>query len=150
MIDELGRILVNVCTMVPGGVVCFLPSYQYEALVYKHLQDHHVLDRIANKKKVFRESRTSSQVEHMLADYSQCIRLTSNSAGGCTGAILFAVVGGKMSEGINFSDELGRCVVMVGLPYANSHSPELKEKMDYLDRTQRKSEDGSLASKVYY
>lgn len=28
-LDELGRLMTNVCKLVPGGVVCFLPSYGY-------------------------------------------------------------------------------------------------------------------------
>lgn len=56
------------------------------------------------------------------------------TAAGPRGAILFCVVGGKMSEGINFSDDLARCVVIAGLPYPNPSDPELKERMAYLDR----------------
>ena len=39
-----------------------------------------------------------------------------------------------MSEGINFSDEMGRCVLVVGLPYPNPHNLEVKEKIKYLER----------------
>ncbi|CAH1268165.1 DDX11 [Branchiostoma lanceolatum] len=135
---ELGRVLVNLCNLVPAGVCIFFPSYEYERQVYKFFEDSGVLKRLAVRKQVFREPKKASQVDQVLSDYSKCIQ-RSNTLG-CkamplTGALLFSVVGGKMSEGINFSDDLGRCVVMIGLPYPNIKSPELKEKMDYLDAT---------------
>ncbi|KAM8751701.1 ATP-dependent DNA helicase DDX11 isoform 1-T1 [Acanthopagrus schlegelii] len=135
MMDETGRILSNICNVVPGGVVCFFPSYEYSRRIISHWEASGALTRLANKKKIFQEPKKANQVEQVLSEFSRCIqRCAADSSSTLTGALLFSVVGGKMSEGINFSDDLGRCVVMVGMPYPNIKSPELQEKMSYLDK----------------
>uniref|UniRef100_A0A671KGY9 ATP-dependent DNA helicase DDX11 n=1 Tax=Sinocyclocheilus anshuiensis TaxID=1608454 RepID=A0A671KGY9_9TELE len=130
MMEETGRVLSNLCNIVPGGVVCFFPSYEYEKRILGHWESTSILQRLQSKKKIFQEPKKASQVERVLSDYSKCIQVCY----GQTGALLFSVVGGKMSEGINFSDDLGRCIVTVGMPYPNIKSPELQEKMAYLDK----------------
>jgi len=142
-IDELGRALFNIVTMVPCGVVVFLPSYDYEQTVVKRLTSTGQLSKIESKKKIFREPKGTADLDKVLAEYATSVRLSG-------GALLLAVVGGKMSEGINFSDGLGRAVVMVGLPYPNLHSPELKEKMSFLNRTVAPDKEGKQAGQVHY
>ncbi|XP_053423578.1 ATP-dependent DNA helicase DDX11 isoform X3 [Nycticebus coucang] len=136
MMDEAGRILFCLCNVIPGGVVCFFPSYEYQRQVHAYWEKSGVLCRLASRKKIFQEPKSTNQVEQVLTDYSKCIKNCGQVRGKMvTGALLLSVVGGKMSEGINFSDNLGRCVVMVGMPYPNIRSPELQEKMAYLDQT---------------
>ncbi|XP_067856041.1 ATP-dependent DNA helicase DDX11 [Heptranchias perlo] len=147
LLDECGRVLANLCKVVPGGIVCFFPSYEYEKHVYTHWEKTGVLAQLEAKKKIFQEPKKTSQVEQVLSEYSRCIQHSSRSPGPVTGALLLSVVGGKMSEGINFSDDLGRCVVMVGMPFPNINSPELQEKMAYLDKTMTKT-DGRSPGKV--
>lgn len=50
-------------------------------------------------------------------------------------------MGAKLSEGLNFADELARAVVLVGIPYPNLASPELKERMKYVSRRMEKLHD---------
>ena len=56
-----------------------------------------------------------------------------------------------MSEGINFSDELARCVCIIGMPYPNIGSSEMIEKMRYLDSMKIKSAtSGDNTGRAYY
>jgi chromosome transmission fidelity protein 1 len=168
LIDELGQCLYNLCSIVPGGVVCFFPSYDYEKVVYKKWEESGLLDRLLKKKQIFREPKMVSQVQMILSRYAESIRNSNtitktntatettlsnevSTATTTTGGVLLCVVGGKLSEGINFSDDLGRCVVMVGLPYPNKKSPELAEKLAYLDATlPRDPTSGRLPSQLHY
>ena len=265
MIAELGRAIVNLSSLIPSGLVVFMPSYDYlrtalaiwskaptqqqqlhstsqvggggggggggiaqPLLTYQQQMDVQnfksssssiaqtaaqqqqqqqslpgaslpaapvgsVLAMLQKKKRVFAEPKSSSDVEAILRAYTLAIRSPSSSSsssssssrppsrsdtpirddggfslldeesdvnhndhvdydnarllmnsstiptggstgGGGGGALLFCVVGGKMSEGINFSDDLARGVAVVGLPYPNPSDPELVERMAYLDR----------------
>lgn len=135
MIDELGRAMLNLCTVVPDGVVVFFPSYTYLDTVITRWQTasassgSSAWDRLGKKKVTFRESKDPRKAGEgdVLKKYGEAI-----AAG--KGGLLLSVVGGKMSEGINFSDRLGRCVVIVGLPFPNIMSGEWKAKLGYIER----------------
>ncbi|XP_055952306.1 ATP-dependent DNA helicase DDX11-like [Argiope bruennichi] len=151
-VKELGSILFNVTNIIRGGIVCFFPSYDYEQFIHSELTKSKMLQSIEKKFRIFREPKSSSEVDKVLSEYAKCIVTacsTTKSQKTMSGAILFSVVGGKMSEGINFSDDLGRCVIMVGLPYPNKFSVELKEKMTYLNQNMSLRK-GKNAGDVYY
>ena len=59
---------------------------------------------------------------------------------------MFAVIGAKLSEGLNFTDDLARAVIIVGLPFPNLGSPELKERMKYVKALEEKSLSGKKAT----
>jgi regulator of telomere elongation helicase 1 len=50
------------------------------------------------------------------------------------GAILMGVCRGRISEGLDFSDNAARCVIIVGVPYPQVNDPKIILKQDYLDR----------------
>jgi chromosome transmission fidelity protein 1 len=161
MVRQLGLAILNVCAVVPDGVVVFFPSYGYlnEVVnVWQTLPENErgaksVWERLQAIKTVFLEEKGCSSDE-VLQQYSQAILGSEDSGGGKTGgasssaksgattqasnttrtgALLLSVVGGKMSEGINFSDRLGRCVIIVGLPYPNINSPDWKARIEYIE-----------------
>ncbi|KAJ3369788.1 ATP-dependent DNA helicase chl1 [Kappamyces sp. JEL0680] len=107
MVQDCGKVITDVCRAVAGGVVVFFPSYSYLEFVIAAWTSSGLLSGIEHYKSVFCETASSgANTEDILARYTSSV-----DSGTKNGAILFAVVGGKMSEGINFSDSLGRAVV---------------------------------------
>jgi chromosome transmission fidelity protein 1 len=161
MID-LGHAILGVAQHIPDGVVIFFPSYAYLdtcIAAWKRLvvsREDTFWDGFTQTKPVFLEQRSQQNapsggtkeavVDSVLTAYSTAI--ASNNG---RGALLFAVIGGTLSEGINFSDALGRGVVVVGLPFPNPHSAEWKAKMQYISvKETKRGGDGKGAARDFF
>ncbi|KAF8650145.1 hypothetical protein AX16_005380 [Volvariella volvacea WC 439] len=142
---ELGQILLNLVTIVPSGMIVFFPSYSFLNGVKTIWANEGLMEKFGAKKKVFFEPEESSDVDRTLQEYATSVRSSpgddSQKKGG---ALLFAVIGAKLSEGLNFADDLARAVVVVGLPYANLGSPELRERLRYVKTQEEKRIAGGM------
>lgn len=89
-----------------------------------------VLSEIEKHKPIVYEGNNQKKegnTDDILLEYSKKVESGS-------GALLLSVVGGRLSEGINFSDKLGRGVLIVGLPFPNIHSAVWKAKIDHIEK----------------
>ncbi|RDH27643.1 ATP-dependent DNA helicase-like protein [Aspergillus welwitschiae] len=148
MIMDLGRTIATLCHVIPDGVVAFFPSYDYLGRVLNIWkkpmlgeQGQTVYNLIGQKKPILSESRDMTvTTEELLQTYA-------NTVDSGRGALLLSVVGGKLSEGINFSDKLGRGVLIVGLPFPNIRSAVWQAKIQYIEQKTHQQATGSEASR---
>lgn len=118
MIDELGRAIEQCVHKVIGGVVVFFSSYDLMGTVVQRWKQSGQFTKINSAKPIFMERRSEDNFQ----DYQRLVMTDKRKA-----AILFAVMGGKLSEGINFCDDLGRMVIVVGMPFGNALQLETAE-----------------------
>lgn len=145
---DLGRTIATLCHVIPDGVVAFFPSYDYLGRVLSiwkkpmlSEQGQTVYGLIGQKKPILSESRDMTvTTEELLQTYAKTV-----DSG--RGALLLSVVGGKLSEGINFSDKLGRAVLIVGLPFPNIRSAVWQAKIQYIEQKTHQQATGPEASR---
>ncbi|KAJ5152871.1 uncharacterized protein N7482_009349 [Penicillium canariense] len=148
MITDLGRTIATLCQVIPDGVVAFFPSYDYLSQVVsvwkKPIPNGNggtTLGLIEQKKQILYESRDCAiSTDTLLQEYTSAVETGQ-------GALLLSVVGGKLSEGINFSDRLGRGVFIIGLPFPNIRSAVWTAKIKYIEEKTAKQHAGSEADK---
>ncbi|KAL4959964.1 DNA helicase [Aspergillus stella-maris] len=143
LILDLGRTIARFCHVIPDGVVAFFPSYEYLSkvlTVWKRSmaaeENQTLYDVLEKQKRILYESRD------MEATTDDLLQQYSNTINEGKGALLLSVTGGKLSEGINFSDKLGRGILIVGLPFPNIRSPVWQAKIKHIEQ-KAYQDDGS-------
>ena len=153
VVDALGHAIIELCISIPDGVVVFFPSYRYLDDVLLRWKKkapqatETIWTQITKHKPAFLEMKESSSANDVLQDYTSSIETHK-------GGLLLSVIGGKMSEGINFSDKLGRGVIVVGLPFPNIQSAQWKAKLEYIENSTvsrgGRREEGKAAAREFY
>ncbi|KAK8956244.1 hypothetical protein KSP40_PGU015290 [Platanthera guangdongensis] len=169
--DSLGETLEEICKIVPGGALVFFPSYKLLEKLHARWHQTGQWSRLNAQKELFIEPRGSSyEFEPVLRGYYDTIsgknkRISGKirsgpkkirKSSGCKGspqisnrgAAFLAVCRGKVSEGIDFSDDNARIVVIVGIPFPNKNDTQVMLKKKFNDTY--KSSKNLLSGSEWY
>lgn len=125
VVRNYGAMLVELCSVIPDGVVAFFTSYSYMESLISEWDAMGILRELTKSKLVFIETKDVVETTLALDNY----RLACDCG---RGAVFLSVARGKVSEGINFDRHYGRAVIMFGVPYQYTLSHVLRARLEYL------------------
>ncbi|XP_039002145.1 Fanconi anemia group J protein homolog [Hibiscus syriacus] len=160
--DALGKSLEEIFTIVPGGCLIFFPSYKLMEKLCDRWRNTGQWSQLKARKALFVEPRGGNQEEFetVLKGYYDSVsqgkkpvlrrkRKTKKTddyvsesveVANIGGAAFLAVFRGKVSEGIDFSDDKARVVIAVGIPFPNINDKQIALKKKY-NNTYRSSKN---------
>lgn len=125
IIRNYGLLLLKMCELVPDGIVCFLASYSYMETAVALWNQFGIIKEILQHKLIFAETPDSSETSLALKNY----KLACDNG---RGAVFLSISRGKVSEGIDFANHYGRCVIVFGIPYVYTESRVVQSRISYL------------------
>jgi DNA excision repair protein ERCC-2 len=128
ILRNYGLLLLRLCEVIPDGIVAFFTSYYYMENIMSIWNTMGLVNQILKHKLLFVETPDIHETSIALANYKlacDCGR----------GAVFLSVSRGKVSEGIDFANHYGRCVVIFGIPYVYTESRILKARLEFLNET---------------
>ncbi|XP_029468516.1 Fanconi anemia group J protein isoform X2 [Rhinatrema bivittatum] len=130
--DEMGALLLSVCQTISHGVLCFLPSYKMLEKLKNRWMHTGLWETIEHIKLVITEPRggDKNDFDKLLQLYYDGVRHTGEK----DGSLLIAVCRGKVSEGLDFSDDNARAVLTIGIPFPNTQDLQVELKRKYNDQ----------------
>lgn len=140
MNEKLGYVISDLIKVTPPGtgVLCFFTSYAFMNTCIESWGKKSIISEIEKTKEVFKDVQNArSKTGNIIQSFNDaCGDGITNRR--CKGAILFSVFRGISSEGIDFSDEKARMVIIVGIPYPNLGDMKVNLKKEFLDDYNRK------------
>jgi len=125
-VNSLGLTVKSVASYTPNGLLVFFPSYGQMEKSTDMWKKSGMWQAIHRVKPIFVEPRGKDE-------FGKCMQLYYNAAKISSGAIFMAVLRGKVSEGLDFKDENGRAVIIIGLPFPPCADPRVVLKKEYLE-----------------
>jgi Fanconi anemia group J protein len=163
--DALGEAVSQICGVTPGGVLVFFSSYSVlNKVVLRWKSTGFLSAQLSQQKCVLVEP--SGPIDSVIAAFYRAngdnSKMKKEAKSGKfkkvadgevrpsqTGGLLLAVCRGKVSEGIDFSDQHCRAVVIVGLPFPNTKDLQLRLKKEDHE-TKARTVPGMLNGGAWY
>ena len=118
-----GKTVELILTRVPHGSLVFFPSYSVMEHFLAAWRRGGILDTLAQGATLFFETlHAGKRVIEAYKETAQHRR-----------AVLFAVCRGTLAEGVDFPDETGRAVLILGVPYPDLSDPRIKAQQEYYE-----------------
>lgn len=138
VVRNYGNMVIELCGVVPDGVVVFFTSYVYMEMMISMWYEMGIVNRLFEKKLVFIE--TPDGVESALA-----LDRYRRACDTGRGAVFLCVARGKVAEGIDFDRHYGRAVIILGVPFQYTESRVLLARLEYM-RTNLNIREGDYLS----
>lgn len=173
VLQNYGRLLIDLSASIPDGLVCFFTSYKYMEDLVSAWKDMGILVRHSDISGALVSSGplllTSpppmylvSAVQDEILKYKLIFIETKDvvettlaldaykrACNRGRGAVFLSVARGKVAEGIDFDRHYGRAVVMFGIPFQYTLSRVLRARLTYL-REKHVSQKGSPIKTVCF
>ncbi|XP_062897504.1 regulator of telomere elongation helicase 1 isoform X4 [Mobula hypostoma] len=130
--SSLGKTMINLCRVVPSGLLVFFPSYPVMEKSLEFWKEEGISNKINEIKPIFVEVKGKGLFTEVMDAYYEKVNNPKSN-----GACFCAVCRGKASEGLDFADMNGRGVIITGLPFPPRMDPRVILKMQFLDEMRR-------------
>lgn len=138
VVRNYGNLAVELCGLIPDGLVVFFTSYVYMEQVVSMWHEMGIIRRLFERKLVFIE--TPDSIESALA-----LDRFRNACDTGRGAVFLCVARGKVAEGIDFDRHYGRAVLVIGIPFQYTEDIALRARLEFMRVTLGMRENEFLA-----